>query len=123
MATKKRIRKRRQDDRGLLTEVLIGGKLAGAVIWSRDRRTSVFVEEQDFRYFGDYFIRLYRAYPVRSQLTIHTPRGRGGAGENPENGTPVSPRYRGLGRPQSLAGRKVYAGTRLALGEGAHQRA
>lgn len=59
MATKKRIRKRRQDDRGLLTEVLIGGKLAGAVIWSRDRRTSVFVEEQDFRYFGDYFIRLY----------------------------------------------------------------
>lgn len=42
----------------LVTEIMIDGKLAGAVVWSEDRSSSVFVVKEDFRYFGETFTRL-----------------------------------------------------------------
>jgi hypothetical protein len=56
------VAKRKKDTgRTLLTQVVIGGKVVGAVVWTEDRTASVFVEAKDFRYFGDNFIRLYSA--------------------------------------------------------------
>jgi hypothetical protein len=64
MATRLGARKRKKDaGQALLTEVVIKGEVAGAVVWTEDRTASasVFVEKKDFRYFGDNFIRLYSA--------------------------------------------------------------